>query len=126
MPGVRPAAVAERFYPGARGELGRAVRSYLEDARVSCDADEAVPKALIAPHAGYLYSGPVAASAYGRREPARGRIERVVLLGPAHRLPVRGLAAPGTDAFATPLGDVPLDRASLARALALPQVDELD
>jgi AmmeMemoRadiSam system protein B len=118
--------VAERFYPGDPRELELAVRSYLEDARISCDADEPAPKALIVPHAGYIYSGPVAASAYVRCEAARGRIERVVLLGPAHRVPVRGLAAPGHEAFATPLGDVPLDRAALARALALPQVVELD
>ena len=63
-----------------------------------------VPKAIIAPHAGYVYSGPIAASVYARLAPARGTIERVVLLGPVHRVPVRGLALPGASALATPLG----------------------
>ncbi len=126
MSGVRPAAVADRFYPGDPHELELAVRSYLEDARVDQDPREPAPKALIVPHAGYLYSGPVAASAYVACESARGRIERVVLFGPSHRVPLRGLAAPGGDAFATPLGPVRLDRASLDRILALSQVIRLD
>ena len=64
----------------------------------------AVPKALIVPHAGYLYSGAVAAQAYARLRPVAERIKRVVLLGPVHRVPVRGLALPGVLAFATPFG----------------------
>ncbi len=68
-----------------------------------------MPKAIVAPHAGYVYSGPVAGSAYARVVPGRGRITRVVVLGPAHRVPVPAVAASGADAFATPLGVVPVD-----------------
>ena len=107
------------FYPGTRRELEGAVRGFLGQAETRPDD---VPKALIAPHAGYVYSGPIAASAYALLAPARERIERVVLLGPAHRVFVRGLAATDADAFATPLGDVPLDRDALGRIAALPQV----
>ena len=80
------------------------------------------PKALIVPHAGYLYSGGIAARAYDELSPARGLVSRVVLLGPVHRVPVRGLAAPGADAFATPLGNVPVDREALRAMQDLPQV----
>jgi len=80
------------------------------------------PKALIVPHAGYLYSGGIAARAYDELSPARGIVSRVVLLGPVHRVPVRGLAAPGADAFATPLGNVPVDREALRAMQDLPQV----
>ncbi|MCB1806842.1 MAG: AmmeMemoRadiSam system protein B, partial [Candidatus Competibacteraceae bacterium] len=69
------------------------------------------PKALIAPHAGYVYSGPVAAKAYARLRPVRERIQRVVLLGPSHRVPLQGLAYSTADAFQTPLGSIPVDRA---------------
>jgi len=78
------------------------------------------PKALVAPHAGYVYSGPVAAAAYAQLAPARGRVERVVLLGPAHRIALRGLALPEADVFDTPLGPVPLD---LAAFDAVPEVE---
>jgi AmmeMemoRadiSam system protein B len=99
------------------------VRGYLSEAEAP--RDELVPKAVIAPHAGYEYSGPIAASAYAPLAAARGRIERVVLIGPAHRVPVTGLSAPHADAFATPLGRVPLDRAALDSILDLPQVGVL-
>jgi AmmeMemoRadiSam system protein B len=82
------------------------------------------PKALIVPHAGYIYSGSVAASAYARLRPARNRIRTVVLLGPVHRMPVRGLALPGADAFETPLGRVEIDASAVARIRHLPQVTE--
>jgi AmmeMemoRadiSam system protein B len=120
---ARPAAVAGRFYPDDADALEAAVRAALAQ-RPPDPADP--PKALIAPHAGYVYSGPVAASAYARVAACRGRVARVVLLGPAHRVPVRGLAVPSAAAFATPLGEVPLDRDALGRALALPQVEILD
>jgi hypothetical protein len=84
------------------------------------------PKALVVPHAGYIYSGSVAARAYDELGPARGIVKRVVLLGPVHRVPVRGLAVPGWDGFATPLGVVPLDRAALAAVQGLPQVVKSD
>jgi AmmeMemoRadiSam system protein B len=116
---VRSPAVAGTFYPGTRRELEGAVRSYLGQTRPE-EGD--APKALIAPHAGYAYSGPIAASAYALLAPVRERIERVVLLGPAHRVFVRGLAAPDPAAFATPLGEIPIDRAALERLAALPQV----
>ncbi len=80
------------------------------------------PKALIVPHAGYVYSGSVAAEAYDRLRPARGIVRRVVLLGPCHRVPVRGLALPEATAFATPLGQVPIDQEALASLAGLSQV----
>jgi AmmeMemoRadiSam system protein B len=116
---VRAPAVAGTFYPGTRRELEGAVRGYLAQTRAE---QGSAPKALIAPHAGYVYSGPIAASAYALLAPVRERIERVVLLGPAHRVFVRGLAAPDATAFATPLGEVPIDRAALERLAGLPQV----
>jgi len=84
------------------------------------------PKAVIAPHAGYVYSGPVAASAYLRIVPLAGTVRRVVLLGPAHRYPLRGLAACSASAFETPLGPVPVDAEGVREALELPQVELLD
>jgi AmmeMemoRadiSam system protein B/AmmeMemoRadiSam system protein A len=121
-PSIRPPAVAGTFYPGDAATLERMVRSQLDQAVRPAGR----PKALIVPHAGYVYSGPVAATAYAAlvgREPA---VERVVLLGPSHRVYVRGLAAPSVDAFATPLGEVPVDREALAAVLDLPQVQVLD
>ncbi|MGC2049171.1 MAG: AmmeMemoRadiSam system protein B [Gallionella sp.] len=79
-------------------------------------------KALIAPHAGYIYSGPIAATAYATLLPVASRIRRVVLLGPTHRVAVRGLALPGADAFDTPLGRVMLDTAAASAIARLPQV----
>jgi AmmeMemoRadiSam system protein B len=116
---VRAPAVAGSFYPGTRRELEEAVRGYLEAAPRT---NEPPPKALIVPHAGYVYSGPIAASAYARVAGLRSQVSRVVLLGPAHRVAVAGLAAPAATAFATPLGPVPLDSDALRQAAALPQV----
>jgi AmmeMemoRadiSam system protein B len=84
------------------------------------------PKLIVVPHAGYVYSGPVAASAYATLTAARGRIHRVVLLGPTHRVAVRGLAAPTDDRFETPLGTVPIDQAALAQIDKLPQIERSD
>ena len=122
---VRPPAFAGTFYPGVAAALEEAVQRYLSAVPAGA-AKEPAPKALIAPHAGYVYSGPVAATAYARLAARRGAITRVVLVGPSHRVFLRGLAAPDADAFATPLGDVPIDRAWLARAQALPQVQVQD
>ena len=122
MARIRPPAVAGTFYPDDPDELRRMVRGYLRQA----DSAGPVPKALIAPHAGYIYSGPVAANAYARLAGAADRIRRVVLLGPSHRVPFRGLAASSADAFATPLGEVPLDRPVIDALLSLPQVRLLD
>ena len=120
---LRPPAIAGSFYPADAATLENTVQDLLRAADAPATADW--PKALIAPHAGYVYSGPVAASAYARLALARGKVSRVVLLGPAHRVYVRGLALPDTDAYATPLGNVALDRKALARLAALPQVSTL-
>lgn len=116
---VRPPAVAGLFYPGEAGPLARTVSDLLADAPA---AGNEVPKAVIAPHAGYVYSGPIAAHAYARLAPARGIVKRVVLLGPTHRVAVRGLAIPRAQAFATPLGTIELDRDAIESIRAMPQV----
>lgn len=107
---TRPAAVAGLFYPGDAAELGGMVDELL--AEVPADKiDRRRPKALIVPHAGYIYSGPVAASAYAQLKPWASSIERVVLVGPPHRYPVPRLASSGATAFATPLGELVCDPA---------------
>ena len=118
---VRAPAVAGTFYPAAAAELARDVTSLLAHA-AGAARGKPVPKAIIAPHAGYVYSGPVAASVYARLAPARDMIKRVVLLGPVHRVPVRGFALPDADALATPLGNIPVDAAAVAALRRLPQV----
>lgn len=119
---VRPPAVAGLFYAGEAGALGRQLDDAFAQARPVSQGAARPPKALIVPHAGYVYSGPVAASAYRLLAPLRGSVRRVVLLGPCHRVPVRGLALPGAVAFATPLGEVPVDREAVAAIASLPQV----
>lgn len=119
---VRPPVVAGLFYPADSEELRALVNDLLRRAPYA----GAPPKALIAPHAGYVYSGPVAASAYARLRPLRKQLTRVVLLGPAHRVAFRGLAASSADAFRTPLGDIPLDTAATASLARLPQVRTRD
>jgi AmmeMemoRadiSam system protein B/AmmeMemoRadiSam system protein A len=120
MPTIRAPAVAGMFYPADPAALAAEVDAML--AGSGSGSQQGIPKALIVPHAGYIYSGPVAASAYARIASARERIRRVILLGPVHRVPVRGLALPGADAFDTPLGRVPIDTATCTRLLGLPQV----
>jgi hypothetical protein len=114
---VRPAAVAGTFYPRDARELERDIADLLDGVE-NLAPRFGHPKALIVPHAGYIYSGPVAARAYDELAAARGVVQRVVLLGPVHRVPVRGLALPGVEAFDTPLGRVPVD-AEGVRLLAL-------
>jgi len=127
MTSVRNAAVAGMFYPGDQQELATAVRLYLEQAESDSQAPAAaVPKAIIAPHAGYVYSGALAARAYARLKPARDIIRRVVILGPCHRVAVRGLALSGADTFATPLGQVRVDKIAAKAILDLPQVEVFD
>jgi MEMO1 family protein len=109
------------FYPGSPRELAQNL-SQLLGAAASTAPEHAVPKAIIAPHAGYIYSGPIAASVYALLAPARGSIRRVVLLGPTHRVAVRGLALPGVSAFATPLGTVEIDKQAVEIVSRLPQV----
>jgi len=108
---IRNAAVAGMFYPGNADQLRATIETFMD--RVKQEPGPA-PKALIAPHAGYVYSGPVAATAYARLLPYRDRYTRVILLGPSHRVAIRNLALSGADVFRTPLGDVPLDKGALA------------
>ena len=106
---VRPPAVANTFYSGNPSILRTQIRNFLDEVQ---PAQKNVPKAIIAPHAGYIYSGPTAAFAY-KPLLAKTQIKRVVLLGPAHRVHVSGLAAPSSDYFATPLGEIPIDRPAI-------------
>ncbi|MFD2112860.1 AmmeMemoRadiSam system protein B [Thiorhodococcus fuscus] len=122
MSQIRQPAVANRFYPGDAQELGVMLDAYLSSDRAGAQP----PKALVVPHAGYIYSGPIAASAYATLRPVRDAIRRVVLLGPSHRLPFRGLAASMASDFATPIGLVRLDRAAIDAALELSQVQPLE
>ena len=119
---VRPPAVAGSFYPADPALLSRDVQTLLG----AVTRRGPRPKAIIAPHAGYIYSGAVAASAYALLGECRGEIERVVLLGPSHRVPLRGMAVPSVDAFMTPLGTVALERSAIERLSALPAVQVAD
>lgn len=120
---IRRPAVAGTFYPGDVATLNAELTEMLDQVGEDAPAP-AFPKVVIVPHAGYIYSGPVAASAYDRLRPARGIVTRVVLLGPVHRVPVRGLALPGAVAFDTPLGRIPIDGQAVARIRDLEQVIE--
>ena len=122
MSNLRQPAVAGMFYPADPEQLRNDIDSYLANA----DKDDSPPKALIAPHAGYIYSGPIAASAYASLKAVADKIKKVVLLGPAHRVPFAGLAAPSSEGFITPLGVVPIDQQAIKNILALPQVVEMD
>lgn len=123
MAAVRRPAVAGTFYPGDAARLRGLVDDLLAGAGTS--AEEPV-KAVIAPHAGYVYSGPVAACAFATLRVVAERIRRVVVIGPAHFVRVRGVAVPTAEAFRTPLGDVPLDRAAIATIQGLAQVQLAD
>ncbi len=120
MTSVRAAAMAGLFYPEHPAQLRRAVTQLL--ARGGALPPAPSPRALIVPHAGYVYSGDVAARAYGLLPAARAGLRRVVVLGPAHRVRLQGMAIPSARAFETPLGRIPLDRAGLARIADLPGV----
>jgi MEMO1 family protein len=121
MNAVRPAAVAGMFYPGEARALAAEVDDLLGGVEQIAPR-LGYPKALVVPHAGYIYSGGVAARAYDELAAARGSVRRVVLLGPTHRVAVRGLAVPSAQAFATPLGQVRIDRDAIASVRDLPQV----
>lgn len=122
----RPSAVAGRFYPAGAAALRAEVQRLLDAVDAGSDAAAPVPKMLVVPHAGYVYSGAVAAHAYARLARRRRQYRRVVLLGPAHHAALRGLALPEAAAFDTPLGAVPVDAEACARAAALPQVVRSD
>src|SRR2546428_10459998 len=109
MASARPAAVAGTFYPGD----SRALITELDDLLGGVEhlaPPLGFPKALIVPHAGYIYSGPVAARAYDELAAARGVVRRAVMLGPVHRVPARGLAPPGAEALPPPRRAPPIDR----------------
>lgn len=119
---LRRPAVAGTFYPSDPSELRALVQGYLNAAT----PEGAPPKAIIAPHAGYIYSGPIAGTAYARLKLGSSRIRRVVLLGPSHRVAFQGLALSSAEGFATPLGVVPLDRKGCGEILELPFVHTFD
>jgi MEMO1 family protein len=120
---IRPAAVAGSFYPGDPPRLEAEVDRLLTQMPPSGGT---APKALIAPHAGYLYSGAVAASAFAQLRGRADAINRVIVIGPAHYVPLRGIALPTAQAFATPLDRVPVDRDALAAIADLPFVHTMD
>ena len=123
MTSTRPPAVAGSFYPADPRQLRTVISTFL---RAVPAISGPCPKAIIVPHAGYIYSGAIAASAYAHVACARDSIRRVVLLGPAHRLAFHGLALSSADSFATPLGSIPLDLPANSALLALPGVQILD
>jgi MEMO1 family protein len=120
---IRPPAAAGLFYAGNAHQLQTTVSELLSAVQ---PAAKVLPKALIAPHAGYVYSGGVAAKAFATLRECAQSVKRVVLIGPAHFVPVRGIAAPTVDAFETPLGCVPVDREALSAIADLPFVVEAD
>ncbi|TCS60385.1 AmmeMemoRadiSam system protein B [Varunaivibrio sulfuroxidans] len=140
MNSLRQSAVAGTFYPADPAALSSMVETLLGVARAERSSlpsppdvtspditpNAAVPKAIIAPHAGYAYSGIVAARAYASLAAARDRIKRVVILGPAHHYPLKGLALSSAAAFVTPFGQIPCDAKSTEILSKLPQVQELD
>lgn len=119
---VRPPAVAGSFYPADPKQLKEMIERFFEE----MDATPNAPKAIIAPHAGYIYSGPVAATAYARLKSAAGQITQVVLIGPSHRVGFRGLAVTHAECYETPLGTVDIDIEGRDLLLSLPFVGYLD
>jgi MEMO1 family protein len=119
---VKQPAVAGFFYPADAIELRQMITKMLSAASVKTDP----PKALLAPHAGYIYSGPIAANVYASLEPVKSVIKRVVLLGPAHRVYLKGMAISSATHFATPLGEITIDNELRKRVSAFPQVGLLD
>jgi len=119
MSSIRAPAVAGYFYPEDPVTLRAAVQAYLAGAE---ERPGRLPKAVVVPHAGYVYSAPVAASVYRLLQSARSRIRRVVLAGPAHRVAVQGAALSPATEFHTPLGAVAVDPDAQARLGDLPQV----
>jgi AmmeMemoRadiSam system protein B len=119
---IRSPAVAGSFYPENPVELRQAIGSYL----VRATASSRNPRAIVVPHAGYVYSGAVAAAAYKGLEAAAEKPERVVLLGPSHRVPLTGMGFSTADAWATPLGEVPLDHGFIETLLKFPGLEAND
>jgi hypothetical protein len=124
---IRPAAVAGTFYPASPEALRAEVEAHVSAAgREAAQSPAGRPKLLIVPHAGYVYSGATAGRGYATLSALRGVVRRVVLVGPAHRVAVRGIALPSVDAFWTPLGPVPVDARAAARVASLPNVATSD
>lgn len=121
---VRPAAVAGQFYPADPSGLRSFIEQAVAESKAHLSGEETLPKALIVPHAGYIYSGPTAAYAYALLQ--EKAIRRVVLLGPSHRVPFYGLALPESEAFRTPLGDIGLDTGGFDSIRSLSHVDLYD
>jgi len=119
MSQIREAAVAGLFYPANKNDLKNDIRRYLDQAQLS---QKIIPKAIVVPHAGFIYSGSVAASAYKYLVPLKHQINRVVLLGPSHRVAFHGLAVPASDTFNTPLGNIRIDQQGIKQLSELPQV----
>jgi hypothetical protein len=123
---VRKPAVAGTFYPADPKALRDSVERLLHEAPARPSSAQAPPKAVIVPHAGYIYSGSIAAAAYSTIAPRARRLRRVVLLGPSHYRSFRGLALPGAAAFVTPLGDIRISRDAAHELRAFKQVHVLD
>lgn len=119
---IRQPAVAGTFYPDSPGALNQMINDLLGEAEVK----DLSPKAIVVPHAGLIYSGPIAANAYRLLHSMAPEIRRVVLLGPSHRVPFQGMALPDCEAFATPLGQIPLDLDAMAALQSFSQVSVLD
>jgi AmmeMemoRadiSam system protein B len=122
---IRNAAVAGLFYPDDPQELRHAVSRFLSDV-TQIDTDTTQPKALIVPHAGYVYSGAAAATGFARLLPFKQLIKQIVLLGPSHRVGFTGLAVSDAHFYQTPLGDIPIDRPAIDKLLMLPQVSLIE
>lgn len=123
MQTTRTPAVAGLFYPASAAELHSQIKTFLNQVEPAVGP---LPKAIIAPHAGYIYSGPIAASAYAQLKAARDLITRVVLLGPSHRVGFRGIAVSSMQAFATPLGAVAVDQEAVEQVRELPDITFLE
>ena len=123
---IRPPAVAGTFYQDRPEALRASIDALLLAAQTAAPLADRPAKAVIVPHAGYIYSGPIAARLYARLAPFASQYRRIVLLGPAHRAVIRGLALPASEAFETPLGTVPVDRAARESIQNLPQITTSD
>lgn len=123
MTRIHQPAVAGLFYPADADELRQQISTFLAEGE---PGQVKAPKALIAPHAGYIYSGPTAGHAYAQLKEVAERIHRVVMLAPSHRMAFQGLACSHAELFRTPLGDLEVDQAALAELESLPQVQYLD
>lgn len=119
---TRQPAVAGSFYPANPEQLHLMLDRFLNAAEIH----EKIPKAMIVPHAGYTYSGPIAASAYASLKNAHDKITRVVLVGPSHRVAFRGLAVSRSETFATPLGKVVVDQSAVQAIVKLPFVEYIE